>query len=255
VVVCAGELPFSRAEIQEALSARWHLLGRESSVVVCGEGGRASVQVGAARREVDLGGRAGEDAARLVAVLALDLAQGDGAPTSVAVAFAPPAPARRDGLPVHLAATLLVPWGQPGWRAHAEPTLDVAAEVAWGLGPFLTAGYRRIEVGEGATALNMDEIPVRAGLAARRRWLELRVGGTVRPHLVSGAGSYRGAVWGGTFSGVARWRFASRLALVFAAGLELFRNRVVFRVGNENVITTSWLAPWLGAGLAWDTTP
>ncbi|HEY8924367.1 MAG TPA: hypothetical protein VIU64_08295, partial [Polyangia bacterium] len=239
-VVCAGELPFSQAEAQAAFRARSHLLGRASHVVVRGERGRALVEVDGARREVDLGGWAGEEAARLVAVLALDLAAPDGptiaarAPTSAA----PTAPTLRR---VGGAGSLLVPWGQPGLLAHAEPTAELDAEVAFGLGPFVSAGYRRIEAGEGTAALRMDEIPIRAGVVARWQWFEARLGGTVRPHIVSGAGSYHGALWGGTASGSARWHLASRWALVFSAGVDVFRNRFVFAVGRDTVLSTAWL--------------
>jgi hypothetical protein len=250
-VVCAGELPFSQAEAQAAFRARSHLLGRASHVVVRGEGGRALVEVDGARREVDLGGWAGEEAARLVAVLALDLAEADG-PAIAARALAPAAPTAPALRRVGGAGSLLVPWGQPGLLAHAEPTAELAAEVAFGVGPFVSAGYRRIEAGEGTAALRMDEIPVRAGVAARRQWFEVRLGGTVRPHIVSGAGSYRGALWGGTASGSARWRLASQWALVLSAGVDVFRNRFVFAVGRDTVLSTAWLSPWLGAGLSWE---
>lgn len=249
-VVCSGDLPFTEAQAQAAFRARSHLLGRASSVVVRGEGGRAFVEVDGGRREVDLGAWTGEEAARLVAVLALDLAQPEG-PT-IATARLPPAPTERALRRVGIAGSLLVPWGQPGLLAHAEPTAEVAAEVAWGVGGFVSAGYRRIEAGEGRAALAMDEIPVRAGVGARRGWFEMRLGGTVRPHTVSGAGSYRGALWGGTASASARWRLASGLALVFSAGLDVFRNRFVFAVGQDTVLSTAWLGPWLGAGLSWE---
>ena len=81
-VVCTGPLPFSADEVQEALRARWHLFGRAAVVGVRAEGGRTWVRVGPVEREVNLEGRAGEEAARLVAVIALDLAQ-DGAPSPV----------------------------------------------------------------------------------------------------------------------------------------------------------------------------
>jgi len=251
-VVCLGDLPFSEAEVQAALNARSPLLGRVSSVLVRGEGGHASVEVNGARRDVDLGGGTGEEAARLVAVLVLDLAQTDNPPiASIQAPAAAPAAARAPWR-VGIAGSLLVPWGQAGLLAHAEPTAELAAEVGLGVGAFVSAGYRRVEAGEGTTALAMDEIPIRAGVTARRRWFEARLGGTVRPHGVSGVGSNRGILWGGMASGSARWRLASDLAIVFTAGLDVFRNRFVFDVGKDTVLSTAWLVPWLGAGLSWE---
>jgi hypothetical protein len=41
--------------------------------------------------------------------------------------------------------------------------------------------------------------------------------------------------------------------LVLAGGVDLFRTRTVFAVNNAPALTTPWLSPWVGAGIAWET--
>jgi hypothetical protein len=251
-IVCAGPLPFSEAEMAEALRARRPLLGSASSVEVRAVEGRTLLRVGAAEREVELGELDGADAARMVAVLALDLAQSD---SPVAVASPAPRPLSRPGdYAFRAGLSLLSPFGEPGWAAHFEPTLDLALGAAHGFGAFVTAGYRWVAAGTAAgDTLEMRELPLRAGVSYRRHWLELRLGAMVRPRVVEGAGSYRGASFGGVAAAVARRMVTRKLAVVVGAGVDVSRNRTIFSVGHEAVLEAGWLAPWLAAGLAWET--
>jgi hypothetical protein len=251
-VVCTGPLPFSQAEMEEALRARRPLLGAGARIEVrADEAGRALVRVGRVEREVDdWGGRSGEEAARLVAVLAEDLAQSD-----LPVVVSPPAAsASATGREIRLGLTVQSPFDQAGAAAHVMPALEAAVDLTRGFAAFLTGGYRRVTAGGGFSALEMDEVSVRAGAAYQRRWFELRAGGLVRPYSVGGAGSYTGSTWGGTLSGVARWRVGRHLQLVLAAGLDALASRTVFSVNQRPILSTAWLAPWLGAGLAWGFT-
>jgi hypothetical protein len=260
-IVCTGPLPFSRKELQEALLPRWHLLGGDSVVRVTAEGGRTLVQVGSVEGQVDLEGREGEEAARIVAVMALDLAQA-GTPLSVspppeasvsASASPPPVPSIKRQHALRAGFLLLSPFDQSGLVAHLEPTLDVGWEFVPGFGAFVAAGYRQAASTDAASALVLRELPLRAGLALRRRWLELRGAGTLRPRFVEGPHSYRDASWGAAVSVVARLGLTSKLALVVAGGVDLFRTRTVFAVNNDPALTTAWLSPWVGAGIAWET--
>jgi hypothetical protein len=260
-VVCTGPLPFTEGEVQEALLARWHLLGDVAVVRVRAEGGRTLVQVGAVEREVNLDGRVGEEAARIVAVMALDLAQAGTplvvppSPQPLLSASAGPEAAlssnRRHAFRAGL--LLLGPFDQSGLVAHLEPTLDAGWEVVPGFGAFVTAGYRQASAAGMSSSLLLRELPLRAGLALRKQWLELRAGGIARPRFVEGPRSYRTASWGAAVSVVARLALTSKLALVLAGGVDLFHTRLVFAVNNDAALTTPWLAPWLGAGIAWGT--
>jgi hypothetical protein len=250
-IVCSGQLPFSQAEMASALRARRPLLGAVSTVEVrAEEDGRTRVLVGAAQREVEWAGRTGEDAARLVAVLVLDLARAE-APMMVSSRPSPPPAASARALRAGL--TLQSPFDGDGASAHLEPTLDVAVAVARGFAAFVAAGYRRVSAGTGAGALHLDELPLRAGLGYRRRWLELRLYGLARPYAVAGAGTYQDAMWGGGTSAAVRWPERSRLAVVLSGGLDVSRARMIFSVDQQPVLQTAWLAPWLGAGLTWET--
>jgi hypothetical protein len=264
-IICTGPLPFSCEEVQEALLARWHLLGGVSVVRVRAEGERTWVQVGRVEREVNLEGRRGEEAARIVAVIALDLAQ---AGTPFAVSPPPPsssevsvsAAANREapssiarGSALRAGLLLLSPFDQSGLVARLEPTLEAGWEVVHGFGPFVTAGYRQARSADASSSLVLREVPLRAGVALRKRWLELRAGGIARPRFVEGPRSYRTISWGAAFSVAARFALTSHIALVVAAGVDLFRTRMVFAVNDGATLTTPWLVPWGGAGIVWET--
>jgi hypothetical protein len=149
--------------------------------------------------------------------------------------------------------TLASPFDQDGVVARLEPTLDVAVDVTRGFAAFVAAGYRRVAAATDAGALDMDEFPLRAGLAYGRRWLELRLCALARPYAVGGAGAYRGVSWGGGVSAAMRWPVRRPLAVVLAAGLDVSRSRTLFSIDQHPVLSTAWVAPWLGAGLAWET--
>jgi hypothetical protein len=259
-VVCTGPLPFSQEEVQRALLARWHLLGDVSVVRVRAEGGRTLVQVGAVEREVNLEGLGGEEAARVVAVMALDLAQAgtplavSSSPASVSTSADPaPTPSSKRRHPFRAGLLLLGPFDQSGLLAHLEPTLDAGWELVPGFGAFVTAGYRQASAAGVSSSLVLRELPLRAGLALRTRWLELRAGGIVQPRFVDGPRSYRTTSWGAAVSLVARLALTSKLALMLAGGLDLFHARMIFAVDNDASLTTPWLAPWVGAGIALET--
>jgi hypothetical protein len=262
-VVCTGPLPFSAEEVQEALVARWHLLGRAAVVGVRSDRGRTWVRVGPVEREVDLGGRAGEEAARLVAVIALDLAQDESSfaasaspPASVSAAassgseLAPPSRGRRT---FRVGLSLLSPFDQSGVIARVEPTVAAAFEVVPGFGAFVTAGYRHASAAaDASTSVVLQELPVRLGAAFRTPWLELRVGGLARSRFVEGPRSYRAVAWGAAASVATRLPLSPRVALELAGGFDIFRTRMVFAVSEDVALTTPWLCPWVGAGIAWE---
>jgi hypothetical protein len=258
-VLCTGPLPFSQGELEEALLARWHLLGDVSVVRVKAEGGRTLVQVGAVEREVNLEGLAGEEAARIVAVMALDLAQA-GAPLAVSSSPPPastaagpgPTPSSQRRHALRAGLLLLGPFDQSGVVAHLEPTLDAGWEFVPGFGAFMTAGYRQASAAGVSGSLVLRELPLRAGLALRRRWLELRAGGIAQPRFVDGPRAYRTTSWGAAVSIVARLALTSRLALMLAGGVDLFRTRI-FAMNEDATLRTSWVAPWVGAGIALET--
>ena len=161
-------------------------------------------------------------------MLVLDLAQ----PDAPMVVSAPPRPAA-DGRPLRLGLALQSPFDQDDATAHLQPTLDVAVDVAHGLAAFVAAGYRRIAAGSGIAVLEMTEIPVRAGLAYRRPWFELRLSALARPYSVGGAGAHDGVTWGGGFSGAWRWSVWHSLDVVLAAGLDVAASRTISRSINN----------------------
>jgi len=251
-IVCTGALPFSQVQVEEALRARRPLLGASATIEVRASGdGGALVRVGTAERPVDWGGRSGEEAARLVAVLAEDLAQA-GDPMVVSAAPAP-ATDRMSARALRLGLALLSPFDQDGVSAHFEPTIDLAVDLTGAFAAFVAAGYRRISAGADFSALSMQEVPLRAGVGYRRRWFELRLGGVARPYTVGGAGSHQGVTWGAGASAAGRWALRRRFSLMLVAGLDVMASRAEFSVNQQPILSTAQATPWLGAGVTWET--
>src|SRR5262245_37619065 len=97
-VVLAGDLPFSREELIDALALRMpgRAAARPAALVVRADApDHVVVTLGAKRRSLELEGRRSVAAARRVAIEAADLAttaDPDGAPSVAAAASAPSAP-------------------------------------------------------------------------------------------------------------------------------------------------------------------
>ena len=257
-VVCEGELPFSRRELEGALRPRWRLLGRPLArpILVREHGdGTVTIDVGAGRREVGLKGQSGESAARVVALLAVDLLA-----ESAAAADGPPqiSEAARDVRPELAAmpsrytasAQLLVPFVANGWTPGLEPTFGLERRVLSRASVGLSAGFTSLEAGTAPSSLRLREVPVRAGVGYGGAWFEVRLSGVLRPYFVAGPGTHQGVQWGAGVSATAYHQLTTQFALAVSGGLDALYNRAEFRVENQSVLSTQWLVPWFGAGLA-----
>ena len=262
-VVCEGELPFSRGELEGALRPRWRLLGRPLArpILVREHGdGTVTIDVGAGRREVRLQGQSGEAAARVVALLAVDLlaasaAAEDGPPQiSAAVRDVGPALATPPGR-YTASAQLLVPFVANGWTPGLEPTLGMERRVLSHASIGLSVGFTSLEAGTAPSSLRLREVPVRAGVGYGGAWFEVRLSGVLRPYFVAGLGTHQGVQWGAGISATAYHQLTTHLALAVSGGLDALYNRAEFRVENQSVLSTQWLVPWFGAGLALRTRP
>jgi hypothetical protein len=256
-VVCEGALPFSRRELEGALWPRWRLLGRplERPILVREHGdGRVTIDVGAGRREVGLQGQSGEAAARVVALLAVDLlaesaAAERGPPQVQAVREVSPGPGTTPSR-YTASAQLLVPFVANRWTPGLEPTLGLERRVLSRASVGVSAGFTSLEAGTGASSLRLREIPVRAGVGYGGSWFEARLSGVLRPYFVTGLGAHQGVQWGAGVSATAYHQLTTHLALAVSGGLDALQNRSEFRVETQSVLSTQWLVPWFGAGLA-----
>ena len=262
-VVCEGALPFSRGELEGALRPRWRLLGRPLArpILVREHGdGTVTIDVGAGRREVGLQGQSGEAAARVVALLAVDLlaesAAGEGGPPQIGQAAREVSPGLATTPSRYTAsAQLLVPFVANGWTPSLEPTLGLGRRVLSHASVGVSAGITQLEAGSGASSLRLREVPVRAGIGYGGSWFEVRLSGVLRPYFVAGPGAHQGVRWGAGVSATAYQQLTTHLALAVSAGLDALQNRTEFRVETQSVLSTQWLIPWFGAGLALRSRP
>ncbi len=251
-VACEGPLPFTRQDLRAAIRLRLPLMRLEGQqlprvVVRAVSTGRASITAGNARRVISLHGLSREDAARVAALLALDLLSNQRGRTS----RPPPPPPREASDLLFIGVSPRISVGVAQWSAAFEPTVDLNIKLSRFLLVFVEVGVTWAGGGEGDRALTLLEVPVRAGAALRWRWIEARAGLALRPYVVSEAGEDSGALVGGAV-GLHFRRVLSRWLAVYAAvGVDLFPQRKEFRVGNEAVLTTSWAVPWLGIGAGW----
>ena len=229
--------PFSEGELADALRMRLPPAGAPVHVAVSATAAGVIVAARGASRAVELHGRTGPEAARLVALVVVDLVLDD-----LAIAPAPPPPpvaaaapaqtivgvvgsaAQWDG--VLAGATLAVAVPRDGWFA----ALDIGGGTLVGGGLHLSGGI------------------VRLGAGTRSRWLDLRAGATFVP-LVVDDGEGDSTVLAGLGSSVRlRLPLWSRGDVVLAAGGDVFATRTRYQLAGR-MIETPLVAPWLGGGL------
>jgi hypothetical protein len=230
-------VPLSESELADALRVRIAATGGPVHVTV--KASERGVVVGArgASRVVDLGDRRGGDAARLVALAAVDLLFDDLA--------APPTPA----VVAKVAPRVENRWtvGLVGMAAQWSGTLAGAAlDVRIPHGAWFAA----VDAGGGELVdgtLHLTGGVVRASVGRRMGRLDLRGGATVAPiNVANGAGDATVLVGAGVS---ARVRFpVDAFDLVLAVGADGFATRTEYRIASMT-IATPWLAPWVGVGI------
>jgi hypothetical protein len=249
IVVAVVGAPFEPAELIAALRVR-----------VAPDGGRVQLRVTATERgvriegpggtrEVALGGLRGAAAARLVALAASDLLLDDLAtapsaagdtepPTPVALSRAAPGARRAP-------ATLGVLGGVSGWAG----VLGVlAADVTVPRDGWLFA----IELGGGKlvdSTLNLSAAVLRGGGGLRAGPLEVRLGLTAVPMIVTSGAGDQTVLLGANASMRVRIPLSDGMRGILAAGADVFATRTEYRLEGMSVMTTPRAVPWLAAGL------
>jgi hypothetical protein len=228
-------VPISEQELVDALRVRIGASGGPVRVTVTAS--ERGVMVGArgASRVIDLGGRRGGDAARLVALAAVDLLFDDLAAPPAAVAVTAPRVADRWSM------------GVVGMAAQWNGTLAGAAlDLQIPRGDWFAA----VDLGGGTLvdgALHLTGGLARASIGRRVDRLEVRGGATFAPiNVADGAGDTTILVGAGVS---ARVRFPiDAFDFVIAVGADAFATRTEYRISTMTV-ATPWLAPWIGAGI------
>lgn len=204
------------------------------------------IEVAGRRREVQLDGRTGADAARLVALAMVDLLDEPAAPDPPIVIAHPetdevgPAPApRAEGLEIGLLG------GASQWGgALATAGIDVVVPVGGHRFAF-DAAFGRLVTGD----VHLDTGLARASIVGRGRVLEARASLVAAPVLVDdGTGDTTLLVGLGANVG-ARIPVTSMLRFVIAAGADVFPMRTEYSRGGMTVGATPWVAPWATLGV------
>jgi hypothetical protein len=259
-VTCQGVLPFSTAELIEAIRLRLPLMqinqddGLPAVRVQGKQAGRVAISVGPTSRVISLKDLSGADAARVVALLALDLISNNlqreaGPRAQSAVNDSKPAKAA-DTIFIGVSPRLAV--GVSEWSPSFEPTLDLSLKISRRFSAFVEAGFTWVGVGEGPLAVSLVEIPARVGAAFRYRWFEARAGLTLRPYFLSGGDDDQGVLVGGGGSLRILRKLTAWLTGYLAAGVDLIAVRKDFQIKGETALSTSWVVPWLGLGAGWE---
>ena len=233
VVEVAADGPFTAAELTEALRVRVSPTGAPLRIRVTATDDAVRVDAGGTARDLELGGRRGADAARLVAIAASDLVLDD-------LAATPPPPPRP---PPTFAIGAL-----GGASAFTGTLAGGALDFTFGGGPWLFDG----SVGGGALTsgpIHGDDVMMRLGVGYRIGWLDLLANATVAPLIVrDGAGDFTVLLGGGASARV-RIPVADRVHAVIAAGADVFATRTEYTFAGLGVTETPLVAPWFAAGV------
>jgi len=240
--------PFAAAELEQALRVRVAASGPSIDVQVrlSDDGDRVIVTARGGSEAVPLGGRAGEDAARLVALVAVDLMFDD-----LAVAPSPPPrPPSAVAIAAHPVAsrppvTIGVLGAVAQWNgALAGATIDVAVpRGSWILAADLGGGQL---VGGG---IDLRGAIVRLGGGARVGAIDLRAGLTFVPIDVADGAGDQTILAGAGASARLRIPIAARSNVIVAAGVDAFATHTTYRMDGMDVTSTPWVAPWIAAGM------
>lgn len=233
--------PFTAAQLDAALRAR-DLTGSSVRVVATETG--VEITVRGRTRDLTLGTRTGDDAARLVALAAADLLQPD---------LAPPPVEHLDDPEGDRPATRMAP---RGWSIGLVGTSAIWTGVIAGgsaelVGP--AAGHLlAVELGGGSLVggdLHATTAVVRAGLAKRIGVLELRAGMTLTPILVTDGATDMTVLVGGSASAHLRLPIATGVHAVISAGTDAYATRTEYLRAGMAPATTPFVAPFFGAGI------
>jgi hypothetical protein len=244
----AAGLPFERDELAEAVALRAPLTAESAGAVTVaitsGGPGRVAIGSGGRRVEAEVGNRTGREAARLVALLVIDVSRSAPAEEEAAEV----APAR---LSLFLAPSLNFGLSDAG--VSLEPALGLQWRLAGPLGLVLSLGYARAQAVDrgGARVMTFDSVPIRAGLVRALGPFGLQAGLLVRGFRASAAVSTLGARQGGWAAATWSLPLKGTLRPFAIVALDAYTERLRLDRAGRPVLSAGYLAPWAGLGLAW----
>jgi hypothetical protein len=274
-------LPFSDADLQQALKARLSPVGRagppHATVEPVGEEA-VTVSVGEASQLVTLGDRSGPAAARVVALVIAELvseaAEASPAPAAAPAAepkvvaapaapHEPPASISVGAEPVQgrawarrLSVTAGLAKGTNGEEWLAE-TLDVdlALDLPWEgprLYPSIGLTIMPTRNQGQAEEASFRAIAARALAGGRLGPVDVAAGLVVSPYSIGGAVLHSGVLVGGETMGQLMFSLSHHLRLCTGLRVDVFADRVRALFADGRAYATPRIQIGLGVGLAWD---
>jgi hypothetical protein len=243
-----GDLPCTHDELAEALSLR---VG-DATVAVAADGDQVRISIAGSSRLVPLDGTRGRAAARRIAVAAAELAlpslPSDPLPLPLPLPEAPcttvPCTVVRES--PRGAMHRSTRWTITG-RVGSEEALRGGAMIG------MVRGKIAIDVGVvagGAGDVILVGAPVRAGVVFGDE-LAIKVGGIAIPFRVDAGAGDRGVLIGGGLEAVNQTRVGG-VDVTYLFGLDVYANRVEYRMEGAPVVTTPRVALWTGVGVTWE---
>lgn len=244
-VELAGDAPFSRVELDDALGLR--LDGAHRVAVAVGRDAIAVVTVDGRSRTVYLGDRHGADAARLVALVAAGLSLDAPAPIDAPTAIAPTAQAQRRPT---LAVSGVVSAADGALTHGVRAEVASAGTLSW----IVAVGAERRDVGPAAPdAVTLFRVPVRVDLAARHGVAEVSGGAVLAVTVARGGSGDQAIIPGLAVTGGVALPVGPAWAVTVRVGVDAMATRRVYRWDGATVADTGRIVPWLALGLRWET--
>jgi hypothetical protein len=253
--------PFSQEELEAALRLR---LGDEHHVEVTSGTDGLTITVDGTSRSIVLGDERGDDAARVVALVAAAIVL-DGAERRVAAASVPAVeagatddPADEPRVPRPLRWSLSATMGHP----FGERTQNLGGFLVGhdrevrGVHAFAAAGVSMsmAELPPPAPAVRTIEVPLRVGA-----WLggDVAVGASVvaLPYNTSGGVGDRNVLAGAGVMARLRMRIGEGMGMVVHAGVDAMASTVEYRWEGAPAVASGRTRVWVALGVAWEGGP
>jgi hypothetical protein len=251
--------PFSQEELQAALRLR---LGEDHHVEVRSDANGITITVDGTSRSIVLGDERGNDAARVVALVAAAIVLDDAERrVAVAPAIEPMEPVDTDEVmrpareprPLRwsLSATMAHPAGELA-RNQGGLLVGYDRDVR-GVHAFAAAGVSMsmAELPPPAPAVRTIEMPLRAGA-----WLggdaAIGASGVAIPYNTTGGIGDRSVLVGAGVMARLRTRIGNGVGVVMHAGVDAMASTVEYRWEDTPVLASGRLRMWVGLGVTWE---
>jgi hypothetical protein len=264
-VVPLGALPFSVADLEEAIAERQleSASRNPSGDLVVRAVGPHTIELAFGRKRclVDIDDDEQESAVRLVALNAVDLFLAEPAPIAplvkrerVRVAGSTRTP------PATRARFAVVPELGHGLGSSEASTYAVAARASLVFPSGLLYGsvgwwQSGVDVQDGRPSVAMHGLPVRLGGGLALGPAEVGLALLAVPYQLTEATQHSGVLLGGSANATLPFTLGDGVRVFVSVGIDAFASRIAVRLADGQVpFASPRFLPWVGLGLGWETT-